>query len=213
MTMINEVSVETEQTFTYAPSMSILELPRLIYPVSFFGAVKLDFMKKLAGALGASFVGRETILQKMVKGQKKQKPPKIGETANSLLKIGEDVVIEKNFNGKDDRASLAKIARATGATTICLSIWSDESIAERRVKEWDADGSLETPKDGRNPVDIMHEGFKKHKTPSQGEADFIFPLDGTLGTTYLLDRVFEQLERYALLDEGLAVMDPRNLAS
>jgi hypothetical protein len=213
MTMINEGSLETEQIITYAPSISTLELPRLFYPVSYLGAVKLDFMEKLADALGASFVDREAVVGRSFRGQIAELPRSAGKTAKKLLEIGDDVVLNENQNGSDDRTNLTKIARATGATTICLSIMSSEEVASRRVNQWVDEGVLQVPKSGLHPLDVMQKGSEKHQIPTQGEADYIIELDGTLGTTNLLDRVFEQLERHALMDEALSRMDPRGLAS
>ena len=135
------------------------------------------------------------------------------EKQKKLLEIGDDVVLGENFNGRGDRTSLTKIAIATGATTICLSIWADKKVATRRVNEWVASDSLDTPKNQGDPLDVMSRGSAKHHVPRLNEADYIFELDGTLGTTYLMDRVFEQLEQRGLMDEALSGMDPRGLAS
>ncbi len=209
---LNEEFLGAEQA-TDSPFVPAIELPRLIYPVSFLGAVKLDFMGKLAGALGSSYVDRDAVVKRRFSGQIRELPKSVGKTARKLLDIGDDVVIGENHNGRDDRKNLKKIARVTGATTICLSITSSEEVASRRVDEWVEAGVLYMAESGLSPPEVMQNGFKKHHTPSPGEADFIFELDGTLGSTYLLDRVFEELERHALMDEGLTRMDPRNLAS
>ncbi len=84
MTMINEGSLETEQTFTYASSISTLELPRLIYPVTFLGAVKLDFMENLAEALGASFVDRDAVKHGSFRGQITELQSSVGKTEKTF---------------------------------------------------------------------------------------------------------------------------------
>lgn len=113
------------------------------------GSGKSFFAKRLAGETSMPYLSSDQVRMEMgLRGQysshdRQKVYAAMAEKARKLLDLGESVLVDATFQGKVNRVAFQEIAIKTGHALICIRVWAEEDLIEKRLsksrEESDAD--------------------------------------------------------------------------
>ncbi len=182
--------------------------PLLFFKVGLHGSAPREFGTDLAARLQTRLITGEGIreamrLERAARGTTSRATPekvnkRLFRDALPILKSKEDLVADMYFLTPNSRARTpAELARITGALTIALFTAAPLTAIEKRLAYWafqrgkldDFEGTL-----SENP------NWRLFQMPGADETiDYVFPLDGTLRASELVDQVEEHLRINSLV--------------
>ncbi|HSW75200.1 MAG TPA: AAA family ATPase [Candidatus Saccharimonadales bacterium] len=188
--------------------LDIVDRPLIVYKVGVLGCAPLEFFDTLADQYGMGFVSSDEIRSELM--QEQAGPVRMNkiwarvakETAANLAD-GKDTAVDMFFNALKSRRQPQRLAKEAGGLSMALWINTPYRLAKNRVEQWTEEDAFVVPVRQWDipPVQATKTMINHIVGPANGEADYVFKLNGDTDTDGLLEQFDEQMAAHGLLDE------------
>lgn len=200
---------------TFANALPDLSRPLVIFKIGILGCMPIDTPELIADEYDAYYIESEIVRDRLMFEDLQQgiirsenyyhRPNRVNnkliEIVASVLKDGDDVIIDKFYNTQESREKPLDLARKAGALSVALLVHTSGNIIDKRVSNWTLDDAFPIPVSewAVAPAQRVHNMRRHLQLPSHDEGiDFVFPINGNTDSDGILRQFDGHLQYHDL---------------